>query len=91
LKIREEGAALLANTILSAWTKVGSINEPFNITISGGLSKNKNYQELIFNQVKKLGAKAELINAAGDNLEGAIWIAENLKSDIPPMLGWAKA
>lgn len=90
-QIVSEGARYLANTVLSAWKKVGSINEPFKLTISGGLSKNANYRQLIFDNIKLQGAKADLVEAVGDNLDGAIWIALNQKEDIAPMLGWARA
>ncbi len=90
-QIVAEGAKHLANTVLSAWKKVGSINEPFKLTISGGLSKNSNYRNLIFNNIKSLGAKVDLVEAAGDNLDGAIWIALNQREDIAPMLAWARA
>ena len=39
-KIIIEGSAHLANTVVSAWKKVGSIKEPFKLTISGNLSTN---------------------------------------------------
>ena len=90
-QIVAKGAAHLAETVVSAWKKVGSINEPFKLTISGGLSKNSNYRNLIFNNIKSLGAKVDLVEAAGDNLDGAIWIALNQREDIAPMLGWARA
>lgn len=90
-EIMSRGAKYLAQTISSAWMKVGDINSPFKLTISGGLSKNDKYRQLIFNETLALGAKAELIAPAGDNLDGAIWIANNYKHDIKPMLGWARA
>ena len=90
-QIVAEGATHLADTVVSAWKKVGSIYEPFKLTISGGLSRNENYRKLIFDNIKSLKAKVELVEAAGDNLDGAIWIALNQKEDLAPMLGWAKA
>ncbi len=89
--IAAQGATYLAKTICSAWKKIGDLNSPFKITISGGLSKNDKYRQLIFKEVSALGAKADLIAPAGDNLDGAIWIANNYKQDIKPMLGWARA
>lgn len=91
LLIKEDGATRLAKTILSAWNKVSSPNTNFHLTITGGLSRNENYRNLIFSKLTQLGAKANLVDAAGDNLDGAIWIANNWKSDIRPMLGWARA
>jgi N-acetylglucosamine kinase-like BadF-type ATPase len=90
-QIVAKGAVHLAETVVSAWKKVGSINEPFKLTISGGLSKNDNYRKLIFDNIKSSGAKVELVEASGDNLDGAIWIALNQREDIAPMLGWARA
>ena len=89
--IAHEGAKYLAQTIISAWKKVGDLSSPFKLTISGGLSKNEKYRDLIFKEVTSLGAKADLIAPAGDNLDGAIWIANNYKQDIKPMLGWARS
>lgn len=89
-EIRSEGAKRLAKTVVSAWKKVGSVDDGFKLTISGGLSKNENYRNLIFAETKALAENADLITAAGDNLDGAIWIANNLKADIQPMLGWAR-
>lgn len=89
--IMSQGAKYLAQTISSAWIKVGDFNSPFKLTISGGVSKNDKYRQLILNETLALGAKAELISPAGDNLDGAIWIANNYKHDIKPMLGWARA
>lgn len=91
LAIAAQGAKHLAATIASAWVKVGDLETPFKLTISGGLSKNDRYCKLIFNETLLLGAKADLITPAGDNLDGAIWIANNYKQDIKPMLGWARA
>ena len=90
-EIRSEGAFRLAQTVVSAWKKVAALQDPFKLTISGGLSKNETYFNLIFGNVKELGADAEIISSAGDNLDGAIWIANNYKHDIAPMLGWARA
>lgn len=90
-KIKQEGALRLAQTVISAWNKVGSTGETFNLTISGGLSKNEYYRELIFKNVKNLNTNVNLLTAVGDNLDGAIWIAQNWLQDIRPMLGWARA
>lgn len=89
--IKTEGAHRLAQTVISAWNKVGSSGETFNLTISGGLSRNEVYRDLIFYNVKNLNPNVNLITAVGDNLDGAIWIAQNWLQDIRPMLGWARA
>lgn len=89
--IRHDGAERLAKTIISAWHKVSSQNQKFYLTITGGLSRNEDYKTLIFSKLNELGADANLVDAAGDNLDGAIWIANNWESDIRPMLGWARA
>ena len=89
--IRQEGAERLAKTIISAWLKVGEKNQTFKLTISGGLAKNENYKTLIATKVKNLGITVDLVAPLGDNLDGAIWIANNLKNEIRPMLGWARS
>jgi N-acetylglucosamine kinase-like BadF-type ATPase len=91
IAIRNEGAQLLAKTVVSAWRKVGQAGENFKVTISGGLSRNENYRNIIFQETKKLETNSELVASKGDNLEGAIWISQNLTQDIRPMLGWARA
>ena len=90
VKIRNEGAALLAKTVVSAWRKIGTENSNFLVTISGGLSRNKNYQHGIIEEINKLEPKANLIEPKGDNLAGAIWLFENIKEDVRPMLAWAR-
>jgi N-acetylglucosamine kinase-like BadF-type ATPase len=89
--IRQEGAERLAKTIISAWLKVGEKNQTFKLAISGGLAKNENYKTLIATKVKNLGITVDLVAPVGDNLDGAIWIANNLRNDIRPMLGWARS
>jgi hypothetical protein len=32
---------------------------------------------------------ASFVNARGDNLDGAQWIAENMLADAPPLLRWS--
>ena len=90
VKIRNKGAALLAKTVVSAWRKIGTENSSFLVTISGGLSRNKNYQHGIIEEINKLEPKANLIEPKGDNLAGAIWLFENIKEDVRPMLAWAR-
>ncbi|MEY2597396.1 MAG: hypothetical protein RL182_479 [Actinomycetota bacterium] len=90
VKIRNEGAALLAKTVVSAWRKIGTKNSNFLVTISGGLSKNENYQRRIIEEINQLEPLARLIEPKGDNLAGAIWLFENIKEDVRPMLAWAR-
>lgn len=90
VKIRNEGAALLAKTVVSAWRKIGTENSNFLVTISGGLSKNENYQRRIIEEINQLEPLARLIEPKGDNLAGAIWLFENIKEDVRPMLAWAR-
>lgn len=90
LRIRSEGAKALACSVVAAWEKVGDLNDSFKVTISGGLAKNMNYRSEIFQEIIKLAPQAELVESVGDNLSGAIWIAENLKEDLRPMMAWAR-
>jgi len=80
----------LAKTVVSAWRKIGTENSNFLVTISGGLSKNENYQRRIIEEINQLEPLARLIEPKGDNLAGAIWLFENIKEDVRPMLAWAR-
>jgi len=88
--IRDEGAMRLSKTVLGAWLGAGGTrsDSPL-ITITGGLSKNASYKALIMSYIHREIPKAELVEAAGDNLDGALWAAENVKNDLPPLMKWA--
>lgn len=91
LEIRREGARRLGATVTGAWSKAGGqINQSPVIAISGGLSANKSYVDDIFGYITQVIPDAKLIAPRGGNLDGAIWIAENLQHDIPPLMKWAK-
>ena len=90
IKIRNEGAQLLAQTVIATWIGAkGSLEDSPEIAIQGGPSKNAAYVQAIqMNILKSLG-KAKFIDARGDNLDGALWIAENMPDDAEPLLRWA--
>lgn len=91
IQIRNEGAYRLASTVIGAWRKAGGDKTgPPVIAISGGLSKNTSYVNEIARGVKAEISGATFIAPAGDNLDGARWIAENLRNDINPLLKWGR-
>ncbi len=90
LTIRNEGARLLAQSIIAAWKLVdGELNQAPSIVIMGGLSKNEGYVKEIFNNVQQEIPNARLDSAIGDHLDGALWIASHMVDDAPPMLRWS--
>ena len=91
IAIRNEGAMRLGRTAIGAWEKSGGdlSAEPV-IAISGGLSKNAPYVEQILENVLIEIPGAHAITPLGNNIDGALWIAENLSDDIPPLMRWAK-
>jgi len=90
MSIVNKGAFLLAQTVISTWQGVsGGSTDEMKIVVQGGPSKNKNYVEAILRNVKEKLPNTKLIESAGDNLDGAAWIAENLSNDVPPFLKWA--
>ncbi len=90
IRIRDEGAYLLSQTVLATWFGAsGSANEVVEIAIHGGLSTNRSYVELIQQHIAKTLPKAEFVSARGNNLDGATWVAKNMLEDIPPLLKWA--
>ena len=88
--IRDEGAFLLAQTVVATWIGVGgSVEDAPHIAIQGGPSQNPRYVDAIIINIKKSLPKATFITAHGDNLDGATWIAENMLHDAAPLLRWA--
>jgi N-acetylglucosamine kinase-like BadF-type ATPase len=92
MAIRNEGAFLLAQTIIATWLGTGGVaDDAPEIAIQGGPSKNSAYVQGIQAAVLKAIPQAKFISSRGDNLDGAIWIAENIPTDAAPLLRWASA
>ena len=90
IKIREEGARLLAQTVIATWLGVGgSVHEQPEIAIQGGLAGNTSYVQLVRSFICEKLPHAIFVTARGDNLDGAQWIAQNMPEDAPPLLRWA--
>jgi N-acetylglucosamine kinase-like BadF-type ATPase len=90
IAIRNEGAALLAQTVIATWLGAGgSLDDAPEIAIQGGPSKNSAYVSAIQSNISRSLPKAKFVNARGDNLDGALWIANNMPNDAEPLLRWA--
>lgn len=90
VKIRQEGAYLLAQTVVATWIGAGGLkNDAPEIAIQGGPSANKNYVSAIENYISASLPNAAFVNARGDNLDGAQWIAQNMLTSAPPLLRWS--
>lgn len=90
IAIRNEGAALLAQTVIATWLGAGgSLGDAPEIAIQGGPSKNPAYVSAIQSNISRSLAHAKFVAARGDNLDGALWIANNMLSDADPLLRWA--
>jgi N-acetylglucosamine kinase-like BadF-type ATPase len=90
ITIRDEGAALLAQTVIATWLGAGgSLDNAPEIAIQGGPSKNPAYVSAIQSNISRSLAHAKFVTARGDNLDGAFWIAKNMLSDADPLLRWA--
>lgn len=90
ISIVNEGAHLLARTVVSTWLAVeGSAQDAMKLVIQGGPAHNKNYVNKIVEYVTKELPYAILTESGGDNLEGAIWITDNITQDMQPFLRWA--
>lgn len=89
--IRIEGARRLGATVVGAWEKAGGTLEASPVVaVTGGLSKNRGYVNRIIDEVHRSIPKASLIEPIGNNLDGAIWIAENHGEDIKLLMRWAR-
>lgn len=90
IAIRNEGAALLAQTVIATWLGAGgSLDDAPEIAIQGGPSKNSAYVSAIQSNISRSIPKAKFVSARGDNLDGALWIANNMSKDAEPLLRWA--
>ena len=88
--IVDEGAYLLAQTAVSAWYGCGGTKaDSPEIVIQGGPARNATYSTKIALEINAKLPNAVIVKSAGDNLDGATWIAHNLRQDAPPLLLWA--
>ena len=87
--IRDQGAEQLAKTVAAAWISAGGVrNEGLCLALLGGLSRNRDYEELIWSRVFSLLPQVRLITPHGNHLDGAIAIATLMKNDSLPLLRW---
>jgi N-acetylglucosamine kinase-like BadF-type ATPase len=89
--IVDEGAFLLAQTAVAAWYGCGGtrVDSP-EIVIQGGPVRNDSYSTKIALEINAKLPNAVIAQSAGDNLDGATWIAQNLLDDAPPLMLWAR-
>ena len=89
--IVDEGAYLLAQTVIATWYGCGgSKNDSPEIVIQGGPARNASYSTKIALEINAKLPNAVIFQSAGDNLDGATWIAQNMHEDAPPLLMWAR-
>lgn len=89
--IVDEGAYLLAQTAVAAWYGCGGAkSDSPEIVIQGGPARNATYSTKIALEINARLPHAVIVESAGDNLDGATWIAENLHNDAPPLMLWAR-
>jgi len=88
--IVDEGAFLLAQTVVATWYGCGGTkSDSPEIVIQGGVARNATYATKIAMEINYKLPNAVIAQSAGDNLDGATWIANNLRQDAPPLLLWA--
>jgi len=88
--IVDEGAYLLAQTAVAAWYGCGGAKaDSPEIVIQGGPVRNASYSTKIALEINAKLPNAVIALSSGDNLDGATWIANNLRQDAPPLLLWA--
>ncbi len=89
--IVDEGAFLLAQTVVAAWYGCGGTkSDSPEIVIQGGPARNSSYSTKIALEINAKLPNAVIVQSAGDNLDGATWIAQNMHQDAPPLLMWAR-
>jgi glucosamine kinase len=89
--IVDEGAYLLAQSVVAAWYGCGGAkSDSPEIVIQGGPARNSSYSTKIAMEINAKLPNAVIVKSAGDNLDGARWIAQNMKDDAPPLMMWAR-
>jgi N-acetylglucosamine kinase-like BadF-type ATPase len=88
--IVDEGAYLLAQTVVATWYGCGGTKaDSPEIVIQGGPARNASYSTKIAIEISAKLPNAVIVHSAGDNLDGATWIAQNKHGDAAPLLLWA--
>jgi hypothetical protein len=54
------------------------------------LARNASYSTKIGLEITAKLPNAVIVKSAGDNLDGALWIAQNMLEDAPPLMLWSK-
>jgi hypothetical protein len=89
--IVDEGAYLLAQTVVATWYGCGGTKaDSPEIVIQGGPARNASYSTKIALEINAKLPNAVIVQSNGDNLDGATWIAQNMHEDAPPLMLWAK-
>ena len=89
--IVDEGAYLLAQTVIATWYGCGGTkSDSPEIAIQGGPARNATYSTKIALEINAKLPNAVIVQSAGDNLNGATWIAQNMHDDAPPLMLWAR-
>jgi N-acetylglucosamine kinase-like BadF-type ATPase len=89
--IVDEGAYLLAQTVVSTWYGCGGTKaDSPEIVIVGGPARNASYVTKIGLEINAKLPNAVIVQSAGDNLDGAKWIAQNMHNGAPPLMMWAR-
>ena len=88
--IVDEGAYLLAQTVVATWLGAGGKrSDSPEIVVKGGPAANASYVAKIQMEIRNRIPEAQFVQSAGDNLDGATWIAEHMRRDAPPLLLWS--
>lgn len=89
--IVDEGAYLLAQTVVATWYGCGGTKaDSPEIVIQGGPARNASYSTKIALEINAKLPNAVIVQSNGDNLDGATWIAQNMHEDAPPLMLWAR-
>jgi N-acetylglucosamine kinase-like BadF-type ATPase len=89
--IVDEGAYLLAQTVVATWYGCGgSKTDSPEIVIQGGPARNASYSTKIALEINAKLPNAVIVQSVGDNLDGATWIAQHMPNDAPPLMMWAR-
>jgi len=88
VRIRAGAVSILAETVASAWRGVASLNAQAPASYTGGVLVDAEFREQFFKSVSKVAPNLTWQQPIGDNLDGALFLAQSERKDLPPLLRW---
>lgn len=88
LDILSTGAIRLASVAAAAAVQAGLFGSHTTVALGGGLMKHMLYRQLVEEQLSRRGSFFEVIEPAGDALDGLSYLEQHERHDILSLMRW---